>query len=130
MNYTLVVHSAPYTSQSAMTALKFAQTLLEENHTIARVFFLQEGVYTASHLMYPPKDEINIHTAWVDLAKRAGIALDVCISAALRRGVVSEDEVKRNGLSGFNLKPPFVLSGLGQLLDGALCSDRTISFGG
>jgi tRNA 2-thiouridine synthesizing protein D len=52
-----------------------------------------------------------------------------CVSSALKRGIVDAREARRHELLGHNLREPAVLSGLGQLVDASLASDRTISFG-
>ncbi|WP_083004221.1 sulfurtransferase complex subunit TusD [Halomonas sp. GT] len=128
MEYGLLVMGAPYSSAAPHSALRFAQAVLNEGHRIKGVFFYQDGVHNASHLMSPPQDELNMRDAWVDLYRQHGVALDVCIAAALRRGVMSEAEAKRHGQANFNLEAPFELTGLGQLLELQQCCDRLITF--
>ena len=55
------------------------------------MFFYQAGV---THILEsnPLADEFNSNQAWVELAKQYGIALVVCISAAERRGLLSESD--------------------------------------
>ncbi|AYF35131.1 sulfurtransferase complex subunit TusD [Vreelandella alkaliphila] len=128
MEYGLLVMGAPYSSAAPHSALRFAQAVLNEGHHIKGVFFYQDGVHNASRLMTPPQDELNMRDAWVDLHHQHGVALDVCIAAALRRGVVSEAEAKRHGQVNFNLELPFELTGLGQLLELQQRCDRLITF--
>jgi tRNA 2-thiouridine synthesizing protein D len=56
--------------------------------------------------------------------------LVVCIAAALRRGVLNQEEAERYEKSTHNLAQEFNISGLGQLVDAAVNSDRLITFGG
>lgn len=130
MRYALLVLEAPWSRQSSHTALRFAQALVARGHEVARVFFYADGVQAGSSLMTPPQDELDITTAWRELALEHGIELVVCIAAALRRGVLDSTERDRYGRPAANLDPAFVLSGLGQLADAAINADRVVTFGG
>jgi tRNA 2-thiouridine synthesizing protein D len=127
--FSLAIYSAPYSSEASYTALRFAQALLSQGHQLLRVFFYQDGVHNSNTLTCPPQDEINLTTAWQDLAKEHQIDLVVCIAAALRRGILNQEESERYNKSAYNLLDGFQISGLGQLLDAAVNSDRLISFG-
>lgn len=128
MEYGLLVMGAPYTSQAPHSALRFAHAVIAQGHRLAGVFFYHEGVHNASSLMAPPQDELNLRDAWVELHRSDNVALDVCIAAALRRGLLSEAEAQRHGKTSFNLEAPFELTGLGQLLTLQQRCDRFITF--
>lgn len=130
MKFTLVIHSAPYQSASASTALRFARALLAAGHELYRVFFYRDGVYNANALASPPRDEPSLPQEWQLLAKTHNLDLVVCIAAAVRRGVLDENEAKRYEKTSANLAPGFELSGLGQLSEALIVSDRVITFGG
>ena len=66
--------------------------------------------------------------AWQSLHEQHGIALHICVAAALRRGVTDETEAVRLGLAGFNLQAGFSLSGLGALAEASLTCDRMVQF--
>ena len=53
----------------------------------------------------------------------------VCIAAAQRRGIMDEDEAKRQGLDANNIAEGFRISGLGQLIEAGIESDRLVVFG-
>lgn len=129
MKFALAIHAAPFSSSASQTALKFAQALLAEGHDIYRVFFYQDGVHTANELVCPPQDEQNLCLEWQSLARAYSLDLVVCIAAALRRGVINAEEAERYDKATQNLAPTFSISGLGQLLDAAVKSDRLITFG-
>jgi tRNA 2-thiouridine synthesizing protein D len=57
-----------------------------------------------------------------------GVALHICVAAALRRGVTDETEAKNLALPAWNLQPGFSLSGLGALAEAALTCDRMVQF--
>ena len=128
MQYGLLVMGAPYSSPAPHSALRFAHAVLARGHQIAGVFFYHDGVHNASSLMAPPQDELNLREAWSELHQQHAIQLDVCIAAALRRGLMSESEAQRHGKQAFNVAPPFELTGLGQLLELQQRADRLITF--
>jgi tRNA 2-thiouridine synthesizing protein D len=130
MKFTLHITSAPYSSESNHTALHFARAALANGHQIVRVFFMADGVHSASDLCIAPQDEINIPAAWQQLASQHGIDLVVCVSSALRRGIIDATEAQRYDKTQHAMNNAFVISGLGQLVDAIMCSDRMISFGG
>lgn len=127
-SFTLNICGAPYASSAPLSALRFAKAALAAGHTIDRVFLSQEGVALANGLSCPPQDEINLTQAWQTLAKEHQLEINVCIAAALKRGVLDAKEAARYGLEGHNLAEGFVLTGLGQLVEGMAKTDRTISF--
>ncbi|PSL09983.1 tRNA 2-thiouridine synthesizing protein D [Marinobacterium halophilum] len=130
MIFTLVVHTAPYQSPTAATALRFARAVIAGGHQIHRVFFYRDGVYNANALASPPRDEQHIPQQWQQLAEEHQLDMVVCIAAAVRRGILNADEAKRYEKDGYNLAEGFELSGLGQLVEASLKSDRVITFGG
>jgi tRNA 2-thiouridine synthesizing protein D len=128
MIFSIVVLGSPYSSQSADTALRFTRAALESGNKIYRVFFYHDGVFCGNHLSTPPQDENNIPDCWQQLAFNHSIDMVVCIAAALKRGILDDKEAKRYNHEHHNLKAPFELSGLGQLVDASINSDRVITF--
>lgn len=128
IKFSIVVTGAPYGSQSASSAYQFCEAAVSAGHQIAGVFFYQDGVLNASQLVSPASDEINLPQLWAKLATQYQFPLEVCVSAALRRGVVNEQEADQLALTQFNLQPPFVLSGLGQLAELSAHCDRLVQF--
>lgn len=129
MKFSLAIYAAPHSSQASASALNFAKALLENGHELYRVFFYGDGIHNASDLASPPQDEANIHQDWKLLADTHEIDLVVCIAAALRRGLLDAKEAERYNKASSNLKQPFELSGLGQLVDACANSDRVVTFG-
>lgn len=128
MRYGLLVMGAPYSSPAPHSALRFAHAVIARGHRLAGVFFYHDGVHNASSLMAPPQDELNLNEAWLELHRLHTVQLDVCIAAALRRGLMSESEAQRHGKQAVNIEKPFELTGLGQLLELQQRSDRFITF--
>jgi len=128
MRFAIMVTGPAYGTQHASSALQFAKAVLSEGHELACVFFYREGVYNANQLTSPASDEFDLVRAWHALHEEQGVALHICVAAALRRGITDETEAGNLGLSGFNLQPGFALSGLGALAEASLTCDRMVQF--
>ena len=129
MKFAIAVFSAAH-APSSRRALLFAQAVLAGGHEIVRLFFYQDGVYSASNNIVAPQDEQDIARQWRELVNVHQLDGVVCIAAALRRGVLDLEEATRYQRSAVNLEAPWALSGLGQLHDAAQTADRLICFGG
>ncbi len=129
MKFTIQVNEGPYQHQASDTAYQFTKAALEKGHEIFRVFFYHDGVNNATRLTTPPQDDRNVITRWSELAKEHNLDLVVCVAAAQRRGIADADESKRNGKDADNLQEGFRISGLGQLIEGGIQSDRLVVFG-
>jgi tRNA 2-thiouridine synthesizing protein D len=128
MKLAIAIHGAPYSSQAAATALRFARAAVAAGHSVHRVFFYHDGVHAASAIAVPPQDEPSPMDGWIELAEQHGAELAVCIAAALKRGVVDADEARRYELPGRNVHPAFAIVGLGQLLEAIGSTDRFVTF--
>lgn len=121
---------APSHAPSSRRALRFAQAALDGGHEIARLFFYQDGVHSASSNIASPQDELDLSGEWRAFVQHHQLDAVVCIAAALRRGVLNAEEAQRYGKPAANLEAPWELSGLGQLHEAAQITDRLICFGG
>ncbi|QKJ85353.1 sulfurtransferase complex subunit TusD [Paramixta manurensis] len=128
MHYTLLVTGPAYGTQQASSALLFARALLAAGHTLSSVFFYREGVLNANQLTAPASDEFDLVRAWKALHDESGVALNICVAAALRRGVTDAQEATNLALPASNLQPGFHLTGLGALAEAALNCDRLVQF--
>jgi tRNA 2-thiouridine synthesizing protein D len=129
MKFAIQVNEGPYQHQAADSAYQFTRAALEKGHEVFRVFFYHDGVNNATRLTTPPQDDRHIVNRWSELAEKYNLDLVVCVAAAQRRGVVDADEAKRNGKDATNLAPRFRISGLGQLIEAGIQSDRLVVFG-
>lgn len=118
MNFGILVNEGPYTHEASDSAYQFCKAALEAGHQIQRVFFYHDGVNNSTRLTEPPQDDRNIVNRWSKLAADNKVDLVVCVAAALRRGIKDE-----------NLAPGFRISGLGQLIETSIQSDRLVTFG-
>ena len=118
MKFGLLVSEGPYTHQASDSAYQFCMAAIAKGHEIQRVFFYHDGVNNATRLTEPPQDDRHIVNRWSKLAEEHKVDLVVCVAAALRRGIKEE-----------NLAKGFRISGLGQLVEAGIKSDRLVTFG-
>ncbi len=129
MKFAISLFSAAH-APSSRRALQFARAVLAGGHEIARLFFYQEGVHSASANVVAPQDEQDMALQWRDFIVEHKLDGVVCIAAALRRGVLDTREAEHYQRPAANLREPWELSGLGQLHDAVQSADRLICFGG
>lgn len=129
MKFAIALYSAAH-APSSRRALRLAEAVLAGGHEIVRLFFYQDGVYSASSNIVTPQDEPDLAQQWAAFVSEHQLDGVVCIAAALRRGVLNEAEATRYQRSAVNLTAPWDLSGLGQLHDAIQAADRLICFGG
>ncbi|MEY4719541.1 MAG: hypothetical protein RL563_2159 [Pseudomonadota bacterium] len=129
MKYAIQINASPYGAFAGQSAYRFVKALLAAQHQVLRIFFYQEGIYHAFRYNLPPEDEVQLTQQWSTLAMERDIDLVVCISAAQRRGLLCEDEARRQSGGEGQLADGFRIAGLGQWLEASLQADRTIVFG-
>ena len=129
MKLSIQVNEGPYQHQASDSAYMFTKAALEKGHEIFRVFFYHDGVGNGTRLTTPPQDDRNIVNRWAELAEEHELDLVVCVAAAQRRGIVDEGEAERNSKDATNIHPKFRISGLGQLIEAAVQSERLVVFG-
>ena len=118
MKIAILVKEGPYTHQASDSALQFARAALSRGHTVARVFFYNDGVYNANEMIEPQSDERNLAALWSELAELHAVDLVVCVAAANRRGIQARI-----------LQKGFRIAGLGQLVEAGIENDRIVVFG-
>jgi len=129
VKFAVVVNEGPYTHQASDSAYQFTKAVLAKGHEVFRVFFYHDGVNNGSRLTVPPQDERNVQKNWTELGEEHKLDLVVCIAAAQRRGILDANEAKRQGKDADNIAPGFRISGLGQLIEAGIQSDRMVIFG-
>lgn len=128
MKISITVHGSPSAGSAAHSALRFTEAALAAGHTITRVFFYQEGIQSARASPVLPQDELDLLPRWVAVKAQHNLELTVCIAAALRRGLLNDEEAQRYERSAADIHPDFEIVGLGQLVSAFIDSDRSITF--
>jgi len=128
-SFSIVVTSPPLDSQGAYSAMRFIEAALSAGHSIVGVFFYQSGVLNGSYFQTVLSDELDLAQKWQSLGNNHNVPLQVCVTAANRRGVLSKHDVEQDkDYTDYNLKAPFVSVGLGELVTQINQADRTIQF--
>ena len=115
VSITILVTGSPTNSQAHLSALRFANAAVQNNHLIKSIFFYQDAVNVANRYIIKPSDEAQLSEQWAKLAKKHEFELQVCVAAANRRGILSNEEAQLNQLEQHSLHPAFSILGLGQL---------------
>lgn len=113
MKTVLLITKSPHHPKMRQ-ALDCAKNLFKNNE-LAGVFFYGDGAMIANGFAWQSAELPNIADEWAKLSDEYQLALPVCVSTALARGITDEPNAKRHNLSGHNLKAPFELVGLGDL---------------
>ncbi len=129
MKFAIVVYTSPSSSQAATTAYHFVRTLLKEGHDVYRLFFFADGVENANRLTVAAQDEVNLPQQWHELIRNNELDSVACVSSAIKRGVLNEQEAERHEIDAHSLHDSTEIAGLGQLVDAAINADRLVQFG-
>lgn len=130
MIYSLVVLASPVSGHASRHAMAFARAVIARGHTIRRVFFLDAGTMASASGVVVPQDEADPLRPWSELAQQHAVELVICISSALRYGMLDETEARRYERPGATIDTHFSVSGLGDLVDACANADRVMTFGG
>ncbi len=129
MIFSLLVLSPP-SSQASSSAYQFANALLLQKHRLYRVFFYHDAAYNGSSIQCIGQGEFDVAKEWDKLQQQHSFDSVVCIAAGLKRGIINKVEALRYEKAAHNLRNGINLSGLGELADATVKSDRLITFGG
>ena len=135
MDYVLIVQGGPADSGAPRTCLRFAKALIRRGHRLKQVFFYRAAVETAVPPVEWPADEPCIPDDWQDFAASRGLALTLCVSSALRRGVAAgradtANETGESSTEGAGSGSVWRHGGLGELVAAITAADRVVTFGG
>lgn len=127
VTFAVVVRGSPLAGQSAWAALRFCEALLASGHAIVRVFFYGDGVECANANRILPQDESDLIQRWQKLHEATGIKPVVCVSSALKRGILDAREATRSGKLA-TLAPFMEIGGLGQLVEATTLAGKVVCF--
>jgi tRNA 2-thiouridine synthesizing protein D len=127
VTFAIVVRGSPLTGQGAWAALRFCEAAITAGHTVFRVFFHGDGVESANANRVLPQDDADLLSRWRQLHESAGISPVVCVSSALKRGILDAREARRSGKLE-TLAPFMEIGGLGQLIEATTAADKVVCF--
>ena len=106
MQFSLIIRTRPQDTVRWQQALRFAETATQMGHSIRQCFFQSEGVLTATHP--------EAYEGWCRVAEATGAELLLCSQAAEAYDITANN--------------PFVIGGLGALVEAGVKADRVMSF--
>ena len=104
-----MVTTAPFSNLTA-TAIQIIESALSQNIPVVGIFFYQDGVLNANKNIMIASDEYQALHQWQRLHKTYNLPLHICFTAAEKRGLTDESEMK-------NIDESFIISGLGELVE-------------
>lgn len=126
-SFAIIVRSSSLNMQSAWSALRFCEEAAAAHHRIVRVFFHGDGTDIALTNRVFPQNEVSLLSRWESFAQKSGTPLIVCISSALKRGILDDNEARRYQKHP-TMSPFMEIGGLGQLVEASSLADRVVSF--
>ena len=127
-SFTLLLTRPASDSNNVLNLLGFAQAALQAGHTIRSIFCYQAGCELANRLQLLPSDEPDVRKQLKSFCQQHQLKLEVCISAANRRAVLSEEDAQDADLNQHSLDDAFALVGLGELAQHLQLSERVVQF--
>lgn len=112
----IISYHADVTKHDSLVHLsRFIHSAIKQQHHILGVFLYQHAVYHASQSISLPTDELQITRTWQSIAD-LGIPLTLCVTAAEKRGVNTEQT------------QPFQVAGLAEFAMNVISADKWVQF--
>lgn len=86
--FVIFINTAPLSSNNGRHAINFCKAVVEAGHKIKQIFFYGDGVHHANPFAVPVSGESALLTQWIDIKRLSGAPLNLCITAAEKRGLV------------------------------------------
>jgi len=129
LNKLAVVVTTPPYSNLTVTAIEYIETALQLGINVVGVFFYQDGVLHANKNISIASDEYQSLKHWKALHQKYNVPLYMCITAAEKRGVISDSAIESPSEENITITNEiFIVSGLGELVSLVDKSTRTVQF--
>lgn len=123
---SIFLNQSPFTYNSHLQAMDYIRSL-PDTEQLERVFFYQDATLAGLKNQQPIQGQASIMELWQQLASDRGFALQSCIANSLRRGIFNGEEAQRYDRQA-NLADQFELTGLGEMAEAVIGSDRIVQF--
>jgi tRNA 2-thiouridine synthesizing protein D len=90
--FLIFVTRSPFDSLNGQTALSFCKAAIALGHEVEHVFFYQQGVQHANVDIQPASGEKSMLAQWVSFSEQTKTSLNVCVTASIKRGVLSVED--------------------------------------
>ena len=115
--FSVLVTAGPQ-RPGALTALHTARAIQASPYSLYRLFFYGDGVLLANRYLHEAGPAGDTARAWQDWIASERPPATVCVGAAQKRGLISD-----------NLAEGFALAGLGDWVDALGHAGRVVHFG-
>jgi len=115
VKFLVIVNESPWGSGLSLAACRFVVAAIESSIEIRAIFFREDGVYNAVTGEATDAGTIELGTAWKNIGESHDVRLILCSSSWQRR-------------LDLLLPAPFEISGLTEMTELMLDSDRVITF--
>jgi len=115
VSFTVIIYEAPYNTERALSALRFAWTADLEGHKV-RIWLFENGVYLAKKGQKPAQGLNNFGQMLEDLIK-SGVEVKGCVVCADARGLAQAELI--DGVK---------LATIHDLVEWTVNSDKVITF--
>ncbi len=129
-SFVILITTPPSNHQSSLSALKFAEAVIKQGHSITTLFFHQDGAHHANPLLNIAPNELDSQALFRTFATEHAIPLKTCISASVKRGVFDEqskEDMPDTTLEA-NVAAPWQIVGLFEFVQAASEADKVIHF--
>ncbi|MFQ3249765.1 MAG: tRNA 2-thiouridine synthesizing protein D [Glaciecola sp.] len=104
--FLIFITGSPFDSLNGQTALSFCESAVSMGHCIEQIFFYQQGVQHANIDIQAASGELGIMKKWVSFSEQTKTPLNICVTAAIKRGVIAMEEAQELELNS-NLHASF-----------------------
>ncbi|MBZ9610706.1 DsrE/DsrF/TusD sulfur relay family protein [Rheinheimera maricola] len=108
-----------FANQNLASVMLFARAALNKGHEIDHLFLYQDAVYSVAAHTDLPADEPDLASELAQFCQQHAIALLFCITAAEKRGVVSDIRPARAG---------YIAAGLAEFAMRQVNIDKLVQF--
>ena len=102
-SFVIFVNTAPLTSNNGKHAINFCKAALATGHKIKQIFFYGDGVHHANDQAVPVAGESSLLAQWLNVKEMSGAPLNLCITAAEKRGLVGTENQSNNISKAFSV---------------------------
>ncbi len=89
--FVIFIQSAPLNSTNGRHAINFCRAAVASGHQIQQIFFYGDAVFHANQHAFPVSGESPILEQWINIKRLSGAPLNLCITAAEKRGLIRGD---------------------------------------
>jgi tRNA 2-thiouridine synthesizing protein D len=111
--FLIFVTGSPFDTLNGHTALSFCEAATSLGHRVDQVFFYQQGVQQGNTDVQSGAGEKRLLEQWIAFSEQTKTPLNICVTASIKRGLISEEDAKELHLNS-NLHKAFNAVGMAE----------------